>query len=113
MIRTAAARSPFLQLYCQALPGNPKEHPMNICYLVLVTRTPAFRDEVGAEHARFLDDVRARGQLLLTGGFTDKSGGAYVLQDMADLAAAQALVDTDPLLVHGSATASIHEWATR
>ena len=86
---------------------------MKICYLVMVTRTPDFRDDVGAAHVRFLDAVRARGQLLLTGGFTDKSGGAYVLQDIADLAAAQALVDTDPLLVHGSATARIHEWSTR
>lgn len=86
---------------------------MKTCYLVMVTRTPAFRDEVGAEHVRFLDEVHARGQLLLTGGFTDKIGGAYVLQDIADLAAAQALVDTDPLLVHGSATARIHEWSTR
>ncbi|MEL3955566.1 YciI family protein [Stenotrophomonas bentonitica] len=86
---------------------------MKICYLVMVTRTPDFRDEVGAAHVRFLDEVRARGQLLLTGGFTDKSGGAYVLQDIAGLAAAQALVDTDPLLVQGSATARIHEWSTR
>ncbi|MBU2047933.1 YciI family protein [Stenotrophomonas sp. PS02301] len=86
---------------------------MKTCYLVMVTRTPDFRDDVGAAHVRFLDAVRARGQLLLTGGFTDKSGGAYVLQDIADLAAAQALVDTDPLLVHGSATARIHEWSTR
>lgn len=86
---------------------------MKTCYLVMVTRTPDFRDDVGAAHVRFLDAVRARGQLLLTGGFTDKSGGAYVLQDIADLVAAQALVDTDPLLVHGSATARIHEWSTR
>lgn len=86
---------------------------MKTCYLVLVKRTPAFSDDVGAEHVRFLDEVRARGQLLLTGGFSDKSGGAYVLQDVPDLAAAQALVDTDPLLVRGSATASIHEWNTR
>jgi uncharacterized protein YciI len=86
---------------------------MKTCYLVLVKRTPAFSDDVGAEHVRFLDEVRARGQLLLTGGFSDKSGGAYVLQDVPDLAAAQALVATDPLLVRGSATASIHEWNTR
>jgi uncharacterized protein YciI len=72
---------------------------MKICYLVLVTRTPGFRDEIGAEHVRFLDDVRARDQLLITGGFTDKSGGAYVLHNVADRAAAQAIVDADPLLV--------------
>lgn len=86
---------------------------MKTCYLVVVKRTPAFRDDVAAEHVRFLDELRARGQLLLTGGFSDKSGGAYVLQEVADLAAAQALVATDPLLVQGSATASIHEWNTR
>lgn len=86
---------------------------MKTCYLVLVTRTPDFRDDVGAEHVRFLDDVRARDQLLITGGFTDKTGGAYVLHNVADRAAAQAIVDADPLLVKGSATATVHEWSTR
>lgn len=86
---------------------------MKTCYLILVTRTPAFRDEVGAEHVRFLDDVRARDQLLITGGFTDKSGGAYVLHNVADRAAAQAIVDADPLITQGSATATVHEWSTR
>jgi uncharacterized protein YciI len=86
---------------------------MNICYLVLVTRTPAFRDEVGAAHVRFLDTLRANDQLLLTGGFTDKTGGAYVLHNVTDRAAAQAIVDADPLMVQGSATATVHEWSTR
>ncbi|WP_422506018.1 YciI family protein [Stenotrophomonas sp. GZD-301] len=86
---------------------------MNICYLVLVTRTPAFRDEVGAAHVHFLDTLRANDQLLLTGGFTDKTGGAYVLHNIADRAAAQAIVDADPLMVQGSATATVHEWSTR
>ncbi len=86
---------------------------MKTCYLVLVTRTADFRDDVGAEHAHFLDEVRARDQLLITGGFTDKTGGAYVLQNVADRAAAQAIVDADPLLVKGSATATVHEWSTR
>jgi uncharacterized protein YciI len=86
---------------------------MKTCYLVLVTRTPDFRDEVGIEHVRFLDEVRARDQLLITGGFTDRSGGAYVLHNVADRAAAQAIVDADPLMVKGSATATVHEWATR
>lgn len=85
---------------------------MTICYLVLVTRTPDFRDEVGAEHVRFLDEVRARDQLLLTGGFTDKTGGAYVLHNVSDRAAAQAIVAADPLIAKGSATATVHEWST-
>jgi len=86
---------------------------MKICYLVLVTRTPEFRDEAGAEHARFLDEVRVRDQLLITGGFTDRTGGAYVLHNVADRAAAQAIVDADPLITLGSATATVHEWSTR
>lgn len=86
---------------------------MNICYLVMVTRTPGFTDHAAAEHVRFLDDVRARDQLLITGGFTDKSGGAYVLHNVADRDAAQAIVDADPLLVLGGATATVHEWSTR
>ncbi|WP_367346399.1 YciI family protein [Stenotrophomonas bentonitica] len=86
---------------------------MKICYLVLVTRTPDFTDHAAAEHVRFLDDVRASDQLLITGGFTDKTGGAYVLHNVADRAAAQAIVDADPLLVLGSATATVHEWSTR
>lgn len=86
---------------------------MKICYLVLVTRTANFTDHAATEHVRFLDEVRARDQLLITGGFTDKTGGAYVLHNVADRAAAQALVDADPLLVLGSATATVHEWSTR
>jgi len=86
---------------------------MNICYLVMVTRTPGFTDHAAAEHVRFLDEVRARDQLLITGGFTDRSGGAYVLHHVADRAAAQAIVDADPLLVLGAATATVHEWSTR
>ena len=74
---------------------------MKICYLVLVTRTPAFRDEAGAEHARFLDEVRARDQLLITGGFTDKTGGAYVLHNVADRAAARAALEAD-VEAHGA-----------
>lgn len=86
---------------------------MTTCYLVIVERTPQFRDDVAAAHVRFLDTLRARGQLLLTGGFTDKTGGAYVLQHLPDLAAAQAVVADDPLLLEGSATARVHEWNTR
>ncbi len=86
---------------------------MKICYLVLVTRTANFTDHAAAEHVRFLDEVRANDQLLITGGFTDKTGGAYVLHNVADRAAARAIVDADPLLVLGSATATVHEWSTR
>ena len=86
---------------------------MTLHYLVLVTRTPHFTQEAAAEHVRFLDALRANNQLLITGSFTDKTGGAYVLQNVVDPAAAQAIADADPLITLGSATATVHEWATR
>jgi uncharacterized protein YciI len=48
----------------------------------------------------------------MTGGFTDKSGGAYVLK-AGSLEQAQAIADRDPLAVHGSSTLTVYEWNTR
>ena len=56
-------------------------------YLVLAMRRPGFDEAVVAPHLAFLDELRARGQLAMTGGFADRSGGAYVLENVASLAA--------------------------
>lgn len=82
-------------------------------YLVLAMRKPDFDQAVVAPHVAWLDGLRARGLLALTGGFGDGSGGAYVLQGVASLAEAQALVATDPLAVTGSSAITVHEWNTR
>ncbi|AKC85590.1 YciI family protein [Pseudoxanthomonas suwonensis] len=82
-------------------------------YLVLAMRRPEFDEAVVAPHLAWLDDLRARGLLALTGGFGDRSGGAYVLENVASLAEAQALVATDPLAVTGSSDLTVHEWNVR
>ena len=81
-------------------------------YLVMATRKPEFSDAVIAPHLEFLDQLRQAGQLEMTGGFTDKSGGAYVLQ-VESLAVAQAIVDLDPLTTSGSSVVTVYEWNTR
>jgi uncharacterized protein YciI len=79
-------------------------------YLVLAMRTPAFDASVIEPHRRFLDVLRAQGRLELTGPFTDKSGGAYLLR-AGSLAEANAIVAADPLATSGASRISVHEWA--
>ncbi len=80
-------------------------------YLVLAMRTAAFDTAVIVNpHQRFLDTLRTADQLELTGPFTDKSGGAYVLR-AESLAQAQAIVARDPLVTTGASAVSIYEWA--
>ena len=81
-------------------------------YLVMAMRKPGFSDEVIAPHLAFLDALRVEGKLEMTGGFSDKSGGAYVLQ-VASLEEAQALVAADPLTTSGSSVVTVYEWSTR
>ena len=81
-------------------------------YLVMAMRKPEFSDAVFAPHLEFLDQLRQAGQLEMTGGFTDKSGGAYVLQ-VESLAVAQAIADADPLTTSGSSVVTVYEWNTR
>ena len=64
------------------------------------------------EDTAALADV-IRGQLHLTGGFADGSGGAYVLCNVADMDEARAIVATDPLAIHDCSELTIHEWNTR
>jgi uncharacterized protein YciI len=81
-------------------------------YLVMAVREPTFSDGVIAPHLAFLDALRAEGKLEMTGGFSDKSGGAYVLR-AASMAEAQALVAADPLATSGSSMVTVYEWNTR
>lgn len=82
-------------------------------YLVLAMRKPDFDDAVVAPHRAFLDDLRGHGLLEITGGFSDGSGGAYVLKNVASLAEARAIAAADPLALHGSSDLVVHEWNTR
>ncbi|MEJ6327291.1 YciI family protein [Stenotrophomonas maltophilia] len=82
-------------------------------YLVLAMRRPGFSEAAVQPHLDFLDGLRAQGQLQLTGGFADGSGGAYVLCNVESLAQAQAIVATDPLVTMQASELTVHEWNTR
>ncbi|WP_367382727.1 YciI family protein [Stenotrophomonas cyclobalanopsidis] len=82
-------------------------------YLVLAMRRPDFNVAAVQPHLDFLDALRERGQLQLTGGFSDGTGGAYVLCNVASLADAQAIVATDPLVTMQASQLTVHEWNTR
>jgi uncharacterized protein YciI len=82
-------------------------------YLVMAMRRPSFDDAVIAPHLAFLDELRAAGQLEMTGGFTDKTGGAYVLDNVASLDEAKAIAARDPLALTGTSDLTVHEWNTR
>ena len=82
-------------------------------YLVMAMRRPSFDDAVIAPHLAFLDELRAAGLLEMTGGFSDRSGGAYVLVNVASLEAAKAVAARDPLALTGTSDLTVHEWNTR
>ena len=81
-------------------------------YLVMAMRKPEFTEQVVAPHLEFLEQLRQAGQLEMTGGFSDKSGGAYVLQ-VESLQAAKAIAEADPLTTSGSSVVTVYEWNTR
>ena len=79
----------------------------------MAMRRPSFDDAVIAPHLAFLDELRATGQLEMTGGFSDKSGGAYVLVNVASLDEAKAIAARDPLALTGTSGLTVYEWNTR
>lgn len=81
-------------------------------YLVMAMRKPNFSEAVVAPHLAFLDSLRLDGKLEMTGGFSDKSGGAYVL-NVATLAEALAIAADDPLTTADSSTLTVYEWNAR
>ncbi|AKK64358.1 YciI family protein [Xanthomonas oryzae pv. oryzicola] len=85
---------------------------MTTHYLVLALRKPEFPDDVLQPHLDFLDALRAAGQLALNGGFSDRSGGAYVLVNVATLEEAQQIVACDPLVVRDASALTVYEWNT-
>ena len=84
-----------------------------IRYLVIAMRRPSFDDAVIAPHLAFLDELRAAGQLDMTGGFSDRSGGAYVLVNVASLDEAKAIAARDPMTLTGTSDLTVYEWNTR
>ncbi|MCH6484328.1 YciI family protein [Pseudoxanthomonas sp. LH2527] len=79
----------------------------------MAMRRPDFDEAVIAPHIAFLDELRAAGQLDMTGGFSDSSGGAYVLVNVASLDEAKAIAARDPLALTGTSELTVYEWNTR
>jgi uncharacterized protein YciI len=78
-------------------------------YLVLLMRLPHLDPAVIPLHLAFLDGLREQGQLELSGGFSDKSGGAYLLR-AADMTEATTIAHGDPAHVSGGWDITVHEW---
>ncbi|MCA2208492.1 YciI family protein [Nocardia sp. NPDC050378] len=78
-------------------------------YLVMARRTPGFDASVIEPHREFLRDLLAKGQLQESGGFSDGTGGAYVVL-AENLDAATTIVHSDPLHTMGASELTIHEW---
>ncbi|HEY5753553.1 MAG TPA: YciI family protein [Chthoniobacterales bacterium] len=81
-------------------------------YLILTVRKPTFNESVLPDHFTFLDGLRGRGKVELSGGFTDKTGGAYVLL-AENQEEAEAIAFADPIHVTNSSSVSVHEWNAR
>lgn len=78
-------------------------------YLILLIRRPQLDPAVVPLHLAFLKGLRDQGRVELSGGFSDQSGGAYLLH-AADLAEATAIVHNDPAHVSGGWNITVYEW---
>ncbi|WP_201313373.1 YciI family protein [Dyella sp. EPa41] len=81
-------------------------------YLVMAMRRPDFDPAMVQPHVDFLQGLRAGGRLELSGGFSDKSGGAYLLlaQSMAE---ALSIAHQDPAHTSGGWEITVYEWQAR
>jgi uncharacterized protein YciI len=79
-------------------------------YLVMVMRRPGFDVSLVESHRQFLAELRAADRIELSGGFSDKSGGAYLLR--ADsLEEATAIARRDPLHLARASQVTVYEWS--
>jgi uncharacterized protein YciI len=78
-------------------------------YLVWIERKPTFTGNFIHGHREFLQSLREVQTLITAGGFTDQTGGAYVLQ--ADsIEEASNIVKNDPLNQENESVYTIKEW---
>lgn len=72
-------------------------------------RTPQFQPSVIEMHQAFLEHLRQLGNLEMSGPFTDKTGGAYLMR-AANFEDAKTLAFTDPLHTSKSSVITVYEW---
>ena len=78
-------------------------------YLVMTMRTPQFQPSVIEAYQAFLERLRQRGNLEMSGPFTDKTGGAYLIR-VENVEEAKALAFTDPVYTTKSSVVTVYEW---
>lgn len=72
-------------------------------------RTPQFQPSVIEAHHAFLERLRQDGILEMSGPFTDKTGGAYLIR-AANFEEAKAWAVADPLHTTKSSVVTVYEW---
>lgn len=75
-------------------------------------RRPDFDPETLPAHHTVLDRLQCDGILETSGGFSDKSGGAYVIR-AASKAEVDRIAHTDPVYTSGSSIITVYEWNVR
>lgn len=78
-------------------------------FLLITTRTAQFNPDHLPAHYAHIDALRAKGCLELAGGWSDATGGAYLIQ-VQTRAEAEAIAAADPLIASGSSTIVVKEW---
>jgi len=81
-------------------------------YLILAMRRAHADLALVPRHLAYLDALREKGALEMSGPFGDKSGGAYLLR-AADLAEATAMAHADPAHVSGGWDITVYEWTAK
>ncbi len=78
-----------------------------IIYTIVVDRT-TYEPHLPA-HLDYLQTLKQRGVLLLSGPFTDRSGGMIMIR-AASYDAAETIARNDPLVSSGVDRYQLHEW---
>ena len=78
-------------------------------YLVMTIRTPQFQPSVIEAHKAFLESLRQSGNLEMSGPFTDKTGGAYLIR-AENFDEAKVLAFSDPVHITKSSVVTVYEW---
>ncbi|MFL5805937.1 MAG: YciI family protein [Roseiflexaceae bacterium] len=81
---------------------------ISIIKLTIVVDRAAYEPYLPA-HLAYLQELKARGVLLLSGPFADRTGGMVVIQ-AASRAEAEAIAQADPLVANQVDTYELREW---
>ena len=81
-------------------------------YLVMAMRRPGFDPAMVQPHVDFLQGLRTGGRLELSGGFSVKSGGAYLMRAQS-MDEALSIAHQDPAYTSGGWDITVYEWQAR